>query len=454
MRVNCNISAIIANNQLGKSENSVSQAIERLSSGLRINHAKDDASGMAISKKMHAQIRALEQSSRNTQDGVSVVQTAESALGEVENMLQRMRELAVQAATDTNGSEDREAIQLEMDELSKEIDRISTDTEYNTMPLLDGTLSRRAYAKENNVDVMKVSDTVTSGDYSISVTAAARRAEYSLINVSSIAVEGSVTINGAGFSVGPEDTADSIYEKFQDACEKINATVEKSGGNIVVRNKEYGKYEELNIKFSSEAVAAAFTGSTAKEITETGTDCTANVGAGFSSTASVSTDGTKITIKDVDSFEMVIDIEGDTTYADCLVKVTDIGILSIQAGANEGQQIDIDIPEINMHTLELDFLNVRTSEGAGKAITKLDKAINTVSLVRSKLGAYQNRLETSTESLDEYNENITAGLSRIEDCDMAEEMTEFTSQNVKNQAATSILAQANERPESILQLLQ
>ena len=204
---------------MGKSENSVSQAIERLSSGLRINHAKDDASGMAISKKMHAQIRALEQSSRNTQDGVSVVQTAESALGEVENMLQRMRELAVQAATDTNGSEDREAIQLEMDELSKEIDRISTDTEYNTMPLLDGTLSRRAYAKENNVDVMKVSDTVTSGDYSISVTAAARRAEYSLINVSSIAVEGSVTINGAGFSVGHEDTADCIYENFQVACE-------------------------------------------------------------------------------------------------------------------------------------------------------------------------------------------------------------------------------------------
>lgn len=118
MRVNCNISAIIANNQLGKSENSVSQAIERLSSGLRINHAKDDASGMAISKKMHAQIRALEQSSRNTQDGVSVVQTAESALGEVENMLQRMRELAVQAATDTNGSEDREAIQLEIDRKS------------------------------------------------------------------------------------------------------------------------------------------------------------------------------------------------------------------------------------------------------------------------------------------------------------------------------------------------
>ena len=238
MRVNCNISAIIANNQLGKSENSVSQAIERLSSGLRINHAKDDASGMAISKKMHAQIKALEQSSRNTQDGVSVVQTAESALSEVEGMLQRMRELAVQAATDTNGDEDRAAIQLEMDELEKEINRISSDTEYNTMPLLDGTLSRRAYAKENNVEVMSVSDTVVSGNYSIEVTSEARRAEYAFLNVTSITEEGSVSINGAGFKVGPDDNADTIYDKFQEVCKKINATAEKSGGNIVVRNLE------------------------------------------------------------------------------------------------------------------------------------------------------------------------------------------------------------------------
>ena len=129
MRVNCNISAIIDNNQLGKGENALSKSMERLSSGLKINHAEDDAAGMAISKKMHAQIRALEQSSKNTKDGVSVVQTAESALSEVGNMLQRMRELAVQAADDTNCAEDRAAIQLEINQLKSEIDRISNDTE-------------------------------------------------------------------------------------------------------------------------------------------------------------------------------------------------------------------------------------------------------------------------------------------------------------------------------------
>ena len=169
MRVNCNISAIIANNQLSKSEDALSSAIERLSSGLRINKAEDDASGMAISKKMHAQIKAIERSANNTQDGVSVVQTAEGALSELENILQRMRELSVKAASETNSGEEKDAIQVEIDQLTKEVDRISTSTEYNTMTLLDGTLQRRAYADKDNVSAT-ISDTVTAGEYSIEVT--------------------------------------------------------------------------------------------------------------------------------------------------------------------------------------------------------------------------------------------------------------------------------------------
>lgn len=454
MRVNCNISAIIANNQLGKSENSLSQSIERLSSGLKINHARDDASGMAISKKMHAQIKALERSSRNTQDGVSVVQTAESALGEVENMLQRMRELSVQAASDTNGPEDRDAIQREIDELGKEIDRISTDTEYNTMPLLDGTLSRRAYAKVDDVSMMRMSDTVTTGDYYINVTGPANQASYAINKFGTIWEDGSMSINGATVEFKAGESMTTIIGRMQEACERGNATIEEMGSYYVITNKEYGRYEELELKFSSSTIASRFTGSTAKEITIPGRDCDVSLGAGFSPTATVTTEGKIITVKDVDSFEMKIEIPGDKTFWGCEIKVTDMGVMNIQAGANEGQQISIDIPEVNRHTLGLDYLNVRTSRGAGDAITSLDEAIYYVSSVRSKLGAYQNRLETSTKSLDEYDENITAALSRIEDCDMAEEMTEFTAQNVKTQAATSILAQANERPESILQLLQ
>ena len=144
----------------------------------------------------------------------------------------------------------------------------------------------------------------------------------------------------------------------------------------------------------------------------------------------------------------------ETLRTGCTMKVTDIGIMSIQAGANEGQQINIDIPKVDVHTLDLDLINVNTGSGAADAIRKIDHAIFKVSSSRSELGAYQNRLERTTDSLDEYHENITTALSRIEDCDMAEEMTNFTAENVKTQAATSILAQANERPQTILQLLQ
>lgn len=454
MRVNCNISAIIANNQLGKSENSLSQSIERLSSGLKINKSMDDASGMAISKKMHAQIKALDRSSNNTQDGVSVVQTAENALSEVESMLQRMRELAVQAANDTNCDGDRDAIQEEIYELEKEIDRISTDTEYNTMPLLDGTLGRRAYTNQNNVEVFSLTDTVLSGKYNISVTKAAERAEISLRNFGAATEDGSITVNGAIVKFESGESRRSIYNKLQSACERSGCILEDKGGSITITNKEYGKYKELNLEFSSANVARAFTGSRQLTQTKEGVDCETTLGNGFSSTAAVYSEGNKIYINDVDSFQIVVEIEGDKTYSDCELEITDIGVMNIQSGANEGQQINIDIPRVDMHTLGLDYLNVRTANGAADSINKLDSAISRVSSVRSRLGAFQNRLETTTKSLDEYNENITAGLSRIEDCDMAEEMTNFTAQNVKTQATTSILAQANERPETILQLLQ
>ena len=140
MRVNCNISSIIANNNLAASQSNLNKALERLSSGLKINSAEDDAAGMAISNKLHTQIRGLEQADKNSSDGISVVQTAESALSETESILQRINELAVQAANGTNSLSDRQAIQSEIDQLTDEIDRISTATEFNTMPLLDGTL--------------------------------------------------------------------------------------------------------------------------------------------------------------------------------------------------------------------------------------------------------------------------------------------------------------------------
>ncbi len=171
MKINHNMSATITNAQLLKTENSLAASMERLSSGIKINHAKDDPAGMAITNKMQSQIDGLAKSSENASNGVSVLQIADTALGEITSILQRMRELSVQAATDTNQLEDREAIQEEIASLTKEVDRISRDTEYNTKKLIDGTSDTRVYA--NGVTRMTVTDTVSVGNYSMTIDSAA-----------------------------------------------------------------------------------------------------------------------------------------------------------------------------------------------------------------------------------------------------------------------------------------
>ena len=455
MRVNCNISALVANTQLGRTESALDKAIERLSSGLRINKAEDDAAGMAISKKMHTQIKALEQSNRNSSDGISVVQTAESALSEIEDMLQRMRELSVQAADETYSIEDKTSIQAEIDQLVEEIDRVCTDTEYNTKPLLDGTLSRRAYADVNDVYMLSMSATIISGDYSFEVEEPARRASVTAnkfndtINANEV---GSIFINGGEVKVEEGQNFDEVYQNIVDMCNLAGGTVENLGGSFMIMNELYGSGEEISVKFSNEQLAMKF--GMQVENVAAGIDCKVNLGEGFSETAVAVADGERITIQDINNFEMVLEVPGDLTIDNCNMKITELGIMDIQVGANEGQQLKLDIPKVNCHILGVDSLVVNTHIGASIAMTKLDNAISEISSLRSKLGAYQNRLENSVSSLDTYTENITAALSRIEDCDMAEEMTNYTAENVISQAATSVMAQANERPQSILQLLQ
>lgn len=455
MRVNCNISALIANNSLTKGQNALEQAIERLSTGLRINHAEDDAAGMAISKKMHTQIKALERASDNASDGIYVVQTAEGALSEVESILQRARELAVQAADESYSDDDREAIQKEINQILQEVDRISSDTEYNTMSLLDGTLSRRCYSDVDDVSVFSTTTAVTAGDYSFSVTSEATQATVTMgIFSGTITAEqaGKIKINGAEIVVNEDDTYEEVYDKIVKGCNNANVLIENNGTNINLISKAYGDSNELPVEFSSDELAALF--GMAKETVAVGNDCQVTLGDGFSSTAAVTTDGRVITVRDINNFEIKFEIPGYSTFNDATIKVTDIGLMNIQVGANEGQQIDIDIPAVNTHTLGVDDINLCTSKGAGLAIDKLDKAITEVSSIRTKLGAYQNRFETAVASLDEYDENMTAALSGLEDCDIAAEMTEYTAQSVITQAATSVLAQANERPQTILQLLQ
>lgn len=455
MRINCNVSALIANTNLASSQTALNKALERLSSGLKINSAEDDAAGLAIANKLHTQIKGLDQANKNSSDGISVVQTAESALSETESILQRINELAVQAANETNSLTDRQSIQQEINQLTDEIDRISSSTEFNTMPLLDGTLGRRCYTNADDVSTFYVSSAVKEGDYELEITADATQASAvaGLTQNPVVTQEGKVEINGASMKVEPGDTYDEIMSKFTTLCDAANLNFDAASGKITTY--DYGISQNIEYKIS-DSLKNIFSITNV----QSGSDAQATLGNGFNNSAVMTSNGRYITVKDLGGFEMTVEVAPNAVAnsgqasLDATQKVTGIGTMTVQLGANEGQVLEVDIPAVNIHSLGLDDLNVCTSSGAGDAISRVGEAINKVSTVRSTLGAYQNRLESVVTHLDEYKENITSAVSGIEDSDMADEMTEYTQQNVITQVATSMLAQANERPQSVLQLLQ
>lgn len=497
MRINHNISAIKANSILGRNENGLEKSLEKLSSGLRINRAADDAAGMAISQKMKTQIRGLEQASRNASDGISVIQTAEGALSEVQAMLQRMRELSVQAANGTNTLEDRQAIQKEIDNLNAEIQRISDTTEFNTKTLLNGNVDRKSYSSNNNVKLISLSDAVEVKEYGIQITQDASQAVIpGTIPATPVtapvtsAEAGKININGEEVTIEEGDTIADIYEKIRNLGERVNVQVFASDtapatppdpdlastagyepttytGNekLVFVSNEYGSNETIEIHCDNPALAARL-GLPATKLTGTGIDAKAEFATpnpedcGFTNTATISTDGNVITITDRGGFEMKFE-ENPYTYALSATKpatanitVLEAGPMSLQIGANEGQTMVVRIPQVNLKTLGIDNLNLGTEEGAQKALTAVSKAVDEISSIRAKLGAYQNRLEHTIANLDVGSENLTEAMSRIEDVDMAEEMANYTQLQVLTQAGTTMLAQANQRPQNVLTLLQ
>jgi len=510
MRINHNISALKANNQLSKTNSALDSSLEKLSSGFRINSAADDSAGLAISEKMRTQISGLDQASRNASDGISVIQTAEGALIEVESMLQRMRELAVQSANGTYTTDDRVAIQSEIDQLSQEVTRISDTTEFNTMTLLDGNIDRKSYSSDNRVSLVSLSDTVAVGNYSVNISQDARQAvvvgnvtNYAGLSSGKITEDqkGSINVNGESITVSEGDTIDEVFEKIRDACDNVDINVfavdtttpslvnnlDNAGytsklladtDNLVFVSRDYGSNEKINI-FSDNPKLCTLLGLTITGTSASGVDAKAAIDLTvtdslFENTATVSVEGNKITVSDSNDFKMVFEVEPGTvgtiftdtpiggvalpptggTIKPIKVSVLDAGPMDLQIGANEGQTMSVRIPKVTPQTLGIDKINIGTSDGAQEAIGLLDTAIEQVSAIRSKLGAYQNRLEHSISNLDVTSENMTESLSRIADVDMAEEMANYTQKNVLAQAGTSMLAQANQRPQTILTLLQ
>ncbi len=502
MRINHNMSAIKASSNLNRTNALLDRSLERLSSGYKINRAADNAAGLAITQKMRTQIEGLDQSSQNASDGISVIQTAEGALNEVESMLQRIRELSVQAANGTNTTNDRSAIQSEINQLTEEITRISETTEFNTKTLLDGSVDNKSYSSHSAVELISISDTVEIKDYSLNVTQDGRQAVLvgtTNVDTSDFTEEeaGMLIINGLSISINGGQTMEEVYTNIRNACDNINVNAffsdgvynvdnaasdsagyteqtTEEGGYLTFVTKEYGSTAELEVYCDNENLRSRF-GISENGAKASGVNAKATLVGGFDDTATVSANGNIITVTDNNQFKMQFQIDAGsaaTAFTDATlggiaagtnpasveyevgITVLPAGPIDLQIGANEGQTMTMRIPRVDPKTLGIEGINVCTDTGAQNAITLCDTAIEEVSAIRAKLGAYQNRLDHAIANLDLSGENITEAMSRIEDTDMADEMTEYTQKNVLSQAGVAMLSQANARPQTILSLLQ
>ena len=390
MIINHNMNALNAHRNMGVNNTNAGKSMEKLSSGLRINRAGDDAAGLAISEKMRGQIRGLEQSSRNAADGISMIQTAEGALNETTNILQRMRELAVQASNDTNTESDRNEIQKEIDALTEEVDRIANNTEFNTQKLLNGNKS--------GVGGEVVNEAVNSqaGVFKIALATEPKANE-------------KITIEGKTYELQAADvnTHTALKGALETAFTDYDFTVDQDKKQITITQKNASDKENISVKFKEKAVGVTVdkVGISAKE--EEVSEGKAHVQVGANAKQSMS-----------------IEI-GD-------MRAEALGITNAKGKG----------------------LSVESAEDANKAITAFDAALNAVSSQRANLGAVQNRLEYTISNLDNTAENLTSAESTLRDVDMAKEMMEYSKNNILNQAAQAMISQANQQPQNVLQLLR
>ena len=418
MRINNNIMAMNANRQLGINNNGMAKALEKLSSGLNINRAGDDAAGLAISEKMRGQIRGLNQASRNAQDGISLIQTAEGALNETHAILQRMRELAVQSANDTNVKVDRQAIQDEMDQLIEELDRISETTQFNTQTLLDGSFTGtfQIGANEGQTVTLELNRMDSAGLGLLSYNSI-EDGTTSNNDKNALLADGTYTLNGTNLV----DTKGNIVATF--ASGKISV-----GSNDVVTLSKANLANGALITISDNG---------AKFSVKNALDAPSDENnLGELSPGTYKIDGSNV-IKDdklVGEFA-----SGKITINGKEITETSLGFQS--DALKDGVSFTIHGSDVS------------TRETAEGTITAIDKAIELVSKERSKLGAMQNRLEHTIKNLDTSAENLQAAESRIRDVDMAKEMMEFTKQSILQQASTAMLAQANNLHSTVLKLL-
>ena len=541
MVIQHNMQAANANRQLGTIVSNQSKATEKLSSGYRINRAADDAAGLSISEKMRGQIRGLNQASTNAEDGISLIQTAEGALTESHSILQRMRELSVQAANGTETDDDREAVQNEISQLQDELDRIADTTEFNTMKLLNGNLDGSSSSSTSAGPAFGAYDSglkaFVSSDVAgvkVATTTSAKEGAESAIwdatgktltlnlkkdkvysqdeidelvknaqqensqatgKVANVSVKLSTGVLTASKENPGKETAAGAKSK-KDATQIVddNATTYVGANSIAIKAKKYGKDNDvtITIKFDAEV---------GKEKITRKNDPTYNASGSITAAGKYEVSlqaGKTYTEEDIEKLLKEAGLDYDVTLSgpdpdnndsantlfitDSAAKVelelaggaglgdTDAYLgqsnydissnggegLTLQIGANEGQTMSLNIGDMSASALGVsgNSINISTQDGASKATSVIDDAIKKVSAQRSSLGAVQNRLEHTISNLDTSSENLQTAESRIRDVDMAEEMVEYSKNNILQQAAQSMLAQANQSTQGVLSLLQ
>lgn len=431
MRINTNTAAMNTYSNLTSANASKSSSLAKLSSGLRINKAGDDAAGLAISEKMKNQISGMTQASRNAQDGISLIQTAEGALGETHSILNRMRDLTVQAANGTNTGDDKKAIQSELTSLTKEIDRISGDTEFNTQGLLNGSkiTTDSLAGKENGLksayNTLHSNETVESPTEL--ATALSKLSEKDL---DSVITKYNATTTTTTVGATPEGSYTSDSLKVENAFTEASFNSDLGKGVLE-------KYNSKETPTDAAGLALLLTDPlTSAETLEKVETAVTEYNQSLKN-AGTTTTTTPIAIKAAD------------------IKIADKTTFSFQIGANAKEKIGVEIKNMSAKGLGISDIKVDGEDANTDTILDtLDTAISLVSEQRADLGAVQNRLDHTVSNLATTKENLSEANSRITDVDMAEEMMSFTKSNILSQASTSMLAQANQMPQSVLSLLQ
>lgn len=494
--INTNIASLNAQRNLNGSQKSLETSLQRLSSGLRINSAKDDAAGLAISDRMTAQIRGFNQATRNANDGISLAQTAEGALGATTNLLQRIRELAIQSANSTNSSSDRASLQSEVNQLKQEIDRVSSQTEFNGLKLLDGTFTAQTFqvgananqtisvsmdgSSTNNLQdnqLLSLNTTASQGTGSSTAAASGIVTTESTIAAQTLTVSGPLgKVDDIAIPIGASafDVAASISQREGETSVTADATNE-----VILSNVTASGTVSLDLYSSN--------GSTMRSISAqvTSTDLSAlaseiNKQAGSTGvTAELSVDRASITLTQADGKDVIVEnfsnsaagtmdvtgkdgtaeqlAVGDGTRVSGIVTLHSSGTYTASSSLADSAGSIFDVvadAQVGSSAVKLSAVDISSSSGSQDAISVIDASLDQINSMRASLGAIQNRMESTISNLAIQSENISAARSRIMDADFAKETAELARNQILQQAGTAMLAQANQLPQGVLALLQ